>query len=165
MNRERERLDKIKDQIPLQHQMNRDDVDGYYKIPDWDKFEKWSLKLTEQGGGGNCFNTNWDLFIRLRDKIPGLKIYVMRYENGITHAFVVDGDIMFDNSQFRNIKMSLPYYLVGNKILGYSVYDGTDKEDWLNFCNQAVHGRLQRKGSLPIKKSSMYHSMKTIINL
>ena len=95
---------------------------GYYRIPDFEKYSNWSWEIQQGVRAGNCFKTNWEKYQELKKNGAKVKLVVGRMEQGITHAFVIDGDTRYDYAQFREIKEPLNDYLQVNKFVSHSFY-------------------------------------------
>ncbi len=138
---------------------------GYYRIPDFEKYKSWSWKVLGKGEAGNCFQTNWDKYQELKKQGASVKL-VVGCVNDIIHAFIIDGDIRYDYSQFREIKQPIAYYLGVNRFTGYSFYDGDDRKMWDSLCALSARGIHTRQGQLKFdrKEGTMYKAMKSIID-
>ena len=156
----------------------KEEVNGYWRFPDWNKYIKWAWEVQQGEHRGNCWETNFALYEKLRKSSgdTNLMLYVFRLDSGIIHTIVLDGDIMFDNSQFRKIKASLHSYHRVNKVVEYSLFTEKDYEKALksgdafkyfydgiaeDFCN----GISQYQGQLKPQPSSLELAMRSIINL
>ena len=140
---------------------------GYYCIPAFEKYSKWSWSIVSGDACGNCFKTNWEKYQELKKNGAKVKLVVGQMEQGITHAFIIDGDTRYDYAQFREIKEPLGDYLIVNKFVGHSFYDGDNYEEWLMTCKFAGNHIMTNRGQIKVDRTegTMYNAMKSIINL
>ena len=144
---------------------NRNDVDGYYRIPNLDKYVDHMYENLIGKRGGNCFYSNFELYKKMYSFNKNVKLYMVKIKNsqnprGITHMLVVDGDIFYDNSQFRQIKQNLVEYMGTNIVTSHThirhdpKFYSMNKDEW-TLCLQVIEElRIWTKGSIPITKSS-----------
>lgn len=154
------------------------EVNGYYRIPDWEKYINHAWEVQRGTKCGNCFITNFAKYESLRKSSgdKNLMLYVFRLEQGITHAIVLDGEVMYDYSQFREIKMSLHDYHSVNKVVAFSVFAEEDYQkalktgDALSYfytgiCQEACDCIYQYRGMLRPPATALERAMRSIINL
>lgn len=152
--------------IESRHQALKREGLGYYRIPDLEKYKSHSWEVLGTGKAGNCFQTNWDKYQELKKQGASAKLVVGEMRNGIVHAFIIDGDVRYDYSQFREIKEPLDHYTQVNQFTSYSFYDGDDRKMWDSLCALSAEGIHTRQGQLKIDRTegTMYKAMKSIID-
>jgi hypothetical protein len=156
----------------------KQEVNGYWRIPDWNKYYNWAWEVQQGEHRGNCWETNFALYEKLRKSSgdTNLMLYVFRIDNGIIHTIVLDGDIMYDYSQFREIKQSLHDYQRINKVIAHSLFTEKDYQKALKsgdafkyfyegIAEDVCKGRFQYRGELKPMPNSMELAMRSIINL
>lgn len=156
----------------------KQEVNGYWRIPDWDKYINHAWEVQRGNRSGNCFETNFAKYESLRKSSgdKNLILYLMRLKSGIVHNIVLDGDIMYDNSQFREIKQSLHDYQSINECVAYTLFTEKDYQKALKsgdaynyfydkFALKVSSGVFQYRGQLKPQPSSIELAMRSIINL
>ena len=177
-NEFRKHQEKLRQQLPSLNERSKHEVNGYYRIPDWDKYINWAWEVQQGKHRGNCWETNFALYEKLRKSSgdTNLMLYVFQVELGIIHTFVLDGDIMYDCSQFREIKQSLHDWTMVNKVVAHSLFTEKDYQKALKsgdafkyfyegIAEDVCNGRFQYRGELKPQPSSMELAMRSIINL
>ncbi len=139
---------------------------GYCRIPDFEKYMKWTWEVVNHEHAGNCYETNWNKYQELKNNGASVKLVVGKMR-GIHHAFIIDGETRYDYSQFREIKEPLEDYLNVNNFTEYSFYTGDNHEEWMITCRLSDNGINTHHGQIEIDRSegTMYNAMKSIINL
>ncbi len=148
--------------------------DGHYRIPDPEKY----LKFHQSAEHGNCYISNWVSFTELLKTNPYVKLVLMNIirpdGQEISHAVVLDGDIMIDKSQFRDIRILWDTYTEMNRVIEYTEFKKVHYEKaleggknqpcriWLDMCHNEIY---LNKGSVPIDKGSRQAAMESIIHL
>jgi len=141
-------------------------VDGWFRIPDVPKYKQFYADM-DRGlvSGGNCYYSNWELYKEMSAtglyKNLELVIVEIRTRRGniIHHCFVIDGDVMYDKSQHRDMKRSLELYQMANEVvvhhyLGEDVLNYTRKEYNYLLTMKLDFGTGQSIGPLPLTKST-----------
>lgn len=114
-------------------------VGGYYRYPDFDKALEHNLSMNRGECGGNCFYANLALYQEMYKTNKDIKLVIMRMESpafpkGMNHCIIIDGDVFYDNSQFREIKGCFKLYKEGNNIVAHFVAPGDvhtySRKDW-----------------------------------
>jgi len=164
-----ELLSYVKNHIPKMNERAKNEVDGYYRVPDIRGYVNHHFSCLNSGrGGGNCFYANFELYKQLYKTNKNVKLYMFhirdrgRSKGYMTHMLVVDGDVYYDNSQFRVIKNCLKLYLYNNEVFSHypvkhspKLYDLT-RNQWTDIITiiQNIQNIGWIDGSLPITKSS-----------
>ena len=108
--------------------------DGYWDIPDWERFRSWGMEVALGEHCGNCYEVNFALLHQLKLTHPNVKLVICHLESGIAHCFVVDvssldasQNLFWGHSQFMNKHMSLNMYLRNNPLKAYTSYSNPPK--------------------------------------
>ena len=149
--------------------------DGHFRIPDPEKFKKFYASADH----GNCYVSNWVSFTELLKTNPYVKLVLMKLMRPdgeeISHAVVLDGDIMIDKSQFRDIRMLWDTYTQMNDIVAFTEFkkvhydkalEGGKQQPfrvWLEMCHIELY--LNKGSVVPIDKGSRQVAMEKIIHL
>jgi len=149
----------------------------YYKIKPKEELDKFNEYVKKNGGVGDCFQKNYELFMKLSKTNPYIKYVILklRYKqsnNKITHAICVDGDYFMDNAGKTTTKLLRENYELNNSygcfdILSYSIYDIYNIKSldyYLNFSKTNM-GVSFVKGKLPRQKGKWEVAKDSIISL
>jgi hypothetical protein len=138
---------------------------GYWRVPNPKKHIEWCDGIDKGLHPGNCFEVNSALFHKMKSTgdYPGLRLVSVYLKNKIDHCFILDGDIIYDNSQFQERKMCARMYETTNVALMVSSW--TDPPPAQTIRDLAQEGSYHGRGPLTYTDSTYQQAMKTIINL
>jgi hypothetical protein len=147
----------------------REDCGGYFRVRDWEKYEKWGEEVAKEEHPGNCYEANSELFHKLKaqgHKTIWLVSAVLHNGSagGISHAFLLDGDILIDHSQYKEKKLCAHKYFKSNKVVEYDIWDDSPPSpDVLRA--RAEMCQYSYSGSIRLGPSTRHLAMRKIINL
>jgi|TARA_R110000824_G_scaffold135413_1_gene298706 hypothetical protein len=151
------------------HDDFREACGGYFRVRDWEKYQKWGEEVGREEHPGNCFEANYDLFLKL--KAEGHKtiwfVSALLHNGsvgGINHAFLLDGDIVIDHSQFQEKSLCAHRYFTANKVVKYDVWDKCPPSPEALRARAGL-GQYSHSGSIRLGPSTRQLAMRKIINL
>jgi hypothetical protein len=147
----------------------------YYKIKPKEELDKFD-EYVKKNDCGNCFQKNYELFIKLSKTNPYIKYVILQIRfkqsnNRITHALCIDGDYFMDNSGKIMSKVLRENYELTNSvgsfdILAYSIYDIHNIQPLHYYLNIYKKNKgMFIKGKLPRQKGKWEVAKDNIINL
>ena len=138
-------LSNLRKCVPTYDAYAKQECNGWYKV-DFNAYARQMLTNQE----GNCYYTNWDYYNELKKTNKRVKLYIARLGTGFHHAFILDGDIMYDRSQHRDIKVPYAMWSKGNTVVGYSICNTKHQIKWLELCERAQEGKFDYKGAVKV---------------
>ena len=136
-------INKVREIAPKLNEKCKADCDGWYRI-DINEYARQTF-----ADAGDCFYANYIYYKVLRMTDKSAKLYVVKMDTGLTHAFIVSGKCMYDKSQGRDIKQLLSLYQEYNTIVGYSICKNYyNMKDWLKVCVKVQGGNTDYTGRI-----------------
>ena len=130
-----------------------------------------NIRSGEKRSGGRSIlaTANYDLFLKL--KAEGHKtiwfVSALLHNGsvgGINHAFLLDGDIVIDHSQFQEKSLCAHRYFTANKVVKYDVWDKCPPSPEALRARAGL-GQYSHSGSIRLGPSTRQLAMRKIINL
>jgi len=139
-------LTDLKENAPELDAIAKEECNGWYKV-DFNKY----ARMVFNDEGGNCFYANWNYYQDLRKTNKKVKLYVVKIKkSGFTHAFILDGDIMYDRSQYRDIKIPFYVWTRCNEVVGYNICNTKSPSRWLKLCDRVENNKFDYKGEIKV---------------
>ena len=144
----------------------------YYKIKSKEQLEEFEKYQKANSGSGNCFEKNYELFMKLSKTNPHIKFCItsqtyIKSGKSIEHAFCLDGDFIIDVAQKTNMKLTRAEYESNYRIDGYNIWNIHNIKPLKYYLDNYKRPGVREfyYGNIPVQKGKWEVSKDSIINL
>jgi hypothetical protein len=144
----------------------------YYKTKSKKELEEFDKYQKANNGSGDCFEKNYELFMKLSKTNPHIKYCIVKQTfinsgNSIEHAFCIDGDFIIDHAQKKRMKLRRIEYERYYRINGYRIWDihNIKPLNYYLYYYKMSNVKDLYGGNIPIQKGKWEIAKDNVINL